>query len=139
MQHKRKRGLIILVLVIVASLVLTGCQALAQGEDLTLEHLLKYLITGPGIGMALAVFLEKFPFAQRLFDKIKDYEWRRMTVLGLCVIFPGLALAIGWQMGYFDLSELTVFTILKSAWEAYTTSSVVHGFIRKPTRKVLRR
>lgn len=125
------KRLLILVILALLFVMLTGCQALAQGEELTLEDFLKAMMTGPFIGAAISVALEKIPFAKRLFDKIQDLEWKRMVVLGLCVLFPGLALVISWQLGYSDLNEITVFNVLTAAWEAFTTSTVLHGFIRE--------
>ena len=110
---------------------LTGCQAFAQGEEVTPEDFLKYLLTGPGIGVVISVGLEKLPFAKRLFDKVQDLEWKRTIVLGLCVVLPAISLVTGWQLGYFNLDEITVFSVLAAAWEAFTTSTVLHGFIRE--------
>lgn len=122
---------IVLLAAVFAALALVGCQALAQGGEVMPEDFLKYLLTGPGIGVVISVGLEKLPFAKRLFDQIQDLEWKRMTVLGLCVILPTLSLVVGWQLGYFELNEITVFNVLAAAWEAFTTSTVLHGFIRK--------
>jgi membrane protease YdiL (CAAX protease family) len=122
---------LVLLIAVFTALMLAGCQALAQGEEVMPEDFLKYLLTGPGIGIVISVGLEKLPFAKRLFDQIQDLEWKRMTVLGLCVILPTLSLVVGWQLGYFELSEITVFNVLAAAWEAFTTSTVLHGFIRE--------
>jgi len=116
---------------LVLLMALTGCQALAQGEEVTPEDFLKYLLTGPGIGLVISVGLEKLPFAKRLFDKIPDLEWKRMAVLGLSVVLPTAALLVGWQLGYFEITDITVFNVLAAAWEAFTTSTVLHGFIRE--------
>jgi len=125
------KTLIRLLPVLVLLTALTGCQALAQGEQMTPADFLAYLLTGPGIGIFISIGLEKFPFAKRLFDKIPDLEWKRMAVLGLSVILPTAALLVGWQLGYFEISDITVFNVLAAAWEAFTTSTVLHGFIRE--------
>ena len=125
------KTLIKLLPILVLLMALTGCQALAQGEEVTPEDFLKYLLTGPFIGAVISVGLEKFPFAKRLFDKIEDLEWKRMVVLVLCLILPTLSLVVGYQLGYFDITDITVFNVLAAAWEAFTTSTVLHGFIRE--------
>jgi len=123
--------LILILVITLLTLLLAGCQALAQGEEVTLENFLKAMLTGPVIGVAISVALEKIPFAKRLFNQIQDLEWKRMVVLALCILFPALSLIVGWQLGYFDLNEVTVFNVLTAAWEAFTTSTVLHGFIRE--------
>lgn len=123
--------LFLVVAMILFSLLLTGCQALAQGEEMNLEDFLLGMMTGPGIGLALSVILEYFPFAKRLFDKIEDLEWKRMTVLVACIILPTLALLVAWQIGYTTIDEITVWVVLAAAWEAFTTSTLLHGFIRQ--------
>ena len=128
---KTRTKLLLILVITLLTLLLTGCQALAQGEEITLESFLKAMMTGPVIGAAISVVLEKFPFAKRLFDQIQDLEWKRMVVLGLCIFFPALALVASWQLGYSDLNEITIFSILTAAWEAFTTSTVLHGFIRE--------
>jgi len=123
--------LLLVLIVVMLTLALTSCQALAQGEEVTLENFLKAMLTGPVIGVAISVALEKIPFAKRLFDQIEDLEWKRLTVLGLCILFPAFALVVGWQLNYFEFNEITVFNVLTAAWEAFTTSTVLHGFIRE--------
>ena len=128
---KTRTKLLLVLVITLLTLLLAGCQALAQGEEITLESFLKAMMTGPVIGAAISVALEKVPFAKRLFDQIQDLEWKRMVVLGLCIFFPALALVVSWQLGYSDLNEITIFNILTAAWEAFTTSTVLHGFIRE--------
>jgi len=127
---KTKRLLVMLVLVITA-IALTGCQGLALEEPITLEVFLKYLGTSAGIGVALAVVLEKLPFVKRYFDQIQDLEWKRLTVMAFCLVLPIAVLALSAYLGYTAMTPDTLFAAVQAGFAAFTVSQITHGLIRK--------
>ena len=121
-----------LVLLVLVALGLAGCQAISAAADgeVTLEEFLLLLTTGPGIGIVLAVALEKVPFLSRLFDQIGDMEAKRLVVLVACVVLAVGAQALRGYLGHVVFDQNAIFTALAAAWEAFTTGTILHAFIR---------
>lgn len=121
-----------LLAVFVVAMLVTACSvsAGAEGNELSLEQFLTWLLSPAAIGIALSVIIEKVPFVKKYFDTIIDPDWKRFTVLGFCLAVPLLALGVGALLDYFTLTGDSVFHALAVGWDAFATSQVVHAFIR---------
>jgi len=127
-----KRRLLYAVVMLVLTIPLVACQvSAAESDGLSLEQALTWLFSPAAIGITLSVILEKVPFAKKYFDKITDRDWKRLAVLGFCMVVPVLALGVGSLLDYFELTADTVFNALAVGWDAFATSQVIHAFIRE--------
>lgn len=125
------KRLLVAVLLVITAIALTGCQALALEEPISLGIFLKYLGTSAGIGVALSVVLEQFPFVKRYFDQIQDLELKRLVVLAFCVALPLAVLGLSTYLGYSMITPDTLFAAVQAGFAAFTISQITHGLIRK--------
>lgn len=128
MWKKRVPGLLILLIVV---LLLAACQVGASGADATLTDFLDALWKPAVIGLALSIILEKVPFVKKYFDKITDPDWKRLAVMGFCMVLPLFGLGLGTAIKYYEFNVDTLFKALAIGWDAFATATIVHTFVRE--------